>query len=165
LINAYIGLGSNLGNREANVRSAVTHLDSWDGVRVVALSSFYETEPVGPVQPDYINAVCAVKTTLSARQLLNALLTIEARHGRKRSIRWGPRTLDLDLLLYGDAVINERDLVVPHPHMHERRFVLEPLCEIAPDVVHPVFGLTVRRLKERLEGEQNGGDTHKRQDA
>ena len=162
MIDAYIGLGSNLGDREANVRSAVAHLDSWDGVRVVALSSLYETEPVGPVQPDYINAVCAVRTALSARQLLNALLTIEARHGRKRSIRWGPRTLDLDLLLYGDAVINERDLVVPHPHMHKRRFVLESLCEIAPDVVHPVFGLTVRQLKERLEGERDGGDTGKR---
>jgi len=162
LIYAYIGLGSNLGNREANVRSAVSHLDSWEGVRVVALSSLYETEPIGPVQPDYINAVCAVETTLSARQLLHALLTIEARHGRKRSIRWGPRTLDLDLLLYGDAVINEHDLVVPHPRMHKRRFVLEPLCEIAPDVVHPVFGLTIRQLKERLEREEDGGDTRKR---
>jgi len=156
---AFLALGSNLGDREANLKSAIEHLRLWHGISVLDVSSFHQTEPVGPPQPPFLNAACAVETTLSPRELLNAMLEIEARHGRERSMHWGPRTLDLDLLLYGDAVINEPDLTVPHPRMHERLFVLEPLCEIAPDVRHPVLNLTIRQLLQRLKEKKHGGYT------
>lgn len=122
------------------------------GVRVAQTSQIRETHPLGGPsgQGDFLNAVAGVVTSLDAVALLDVLQTIEDRFGRQRWERWGPRTLDLDLLLYDDAVIETERLVVPHPRMHERRFVLEPLCDIAPEAIHPVLRLTARELLERL---------------
>lgn len=133
MIDAYLGLGSNLGDREAMLRAAIAALEAAPGVRVTAISSLYETPPWGPVpQGPYLNACVALETTLSPRELLTLCLVIERDHGRERAIRWGPRTLDMDVLLYGDETINEEGLIVPHPRMSERAFVLVPLAEIAP---------------------------------
>jgi len=132
---AYLGLGSNLGDREAMLRAAIAALDATPGVRVTAVSSLYETPPWGPVpQGPYLNACVALDTTLSPRELLRLCLAIERDHGRERAVRWGPRTLDIDLLLYGDETIDEEGLMVPHPRMTERAFVLVPLAEIAPEL-------------------------------
>ncbi len=134
---AYIGLGANLGDREANLRTAIERLAELGPLRV---SSFRETDPVGVTeQPRFVNAVAELETDLSARDLLQLLLEIERKMGRDRSReeRWGPRTIDLDLLLYGDEVIDEPGLTVPHPRLAERRFVLEPLHELAPGLVLP----------------------------
>jgi len=141
---AHIGLGSNLGDREASLRSALEALGKTKGIRVVRVSAFRETAPVGgPPQPPYLNAAAEIETNLPPREILEKLLAIEKNLGRVRAERWGPRVIDLDLLLCEDAVINEPGLIVPHPRMHERRFVLEPLAEIAPDAVHPVLKRSV----------------------
>jgi 2-amino-4-hydroxy-6-hydroxymethyldihydropteridine diphosphokinase len=145
---AYIGLGSNLGDREANLRAALGRLAELGEVRA---SSFRETDPVGvPDQPMFLNAAAELSTGLPARELLDALLAIERDLGRDRSSerRWGPRTLDLDLLLYGDEVIEEPGLTVPHPRLAERQFVLEPLHEVAPGLVLP-DGRRIRDLLAR----------------
>jgi 2-amino-4-hydroxy-6-hydroxymethyldihydropteridine diphosphokinase len=144
---AAIAIGSNLGDRDANLRQAVAGLKRLGEVK--AVSSFYETEPVGYTeQPLFLNAAALVETELEPLPLLNALLEIERAAGRDRAISppKGPRTLDLELLLYGDCVISTATLSVPHPEMHARRFVLEPLAEIAPAWLHPVLGKTVREL-------------------
>jgi 2-amino-4-hydroxy-6-hydroxymethyldihydropteridine diphosphokinase len=140
---AYVGLGANLGDRERTVRAAVDALAAEDGVEVVvAVPTLRETEPVGVgQQPLYLNGVAELETTLTARELLDRLLAVEQRFGRIRvPSEHGPRTLDLDLLLYGDEVIDEPGLTVPHPRLHERRFVLEPLAELAPGLVVPGRG-------------------------
>jgi 2-amino-4-hydroxy-6-hydroxymethyldihydropteridine diphosphokinase len=139
---AYVGLGANLGHREATIRAAVEALGAEEGVEIVALSTLRETEPVGVgEQPLFLNGVVALDTTLSARELLDRLLEIEQRFGRVRTPgEHGPRTLDLDLLLYGDDAIDEPGLTLPHPRLHERRFVLEPLGELAPGLVVPGRG-------------------------
>ena len=139
---AYIGLGANLGDRERTLRAAVDVLAGEEGVEVVAVSTLRETEPVGVgEQPPYLNGVAALDTTLGARELLDRLLAVEQRFGRVRVPgEHGPRTLDLDLLLYGEEVIDEPELRVPHPRLHERRFVLEPLLELAPGLVVPGRG-------------------------
>jgi 2-amino-4-hydroxy-6-hydroxymethyldihydropteridine diphosphokinase len=140
---AYVGLGSNLGDREGTLLAAVEALRVEPGVEVVALSGLIETEPVGVLdQPRFVNAVVALDTTLPARDLLELLLEIERRFGRTREgvPAQGPRTLDLDLLLYGDDEIDEPGLQVPHPRMHERAFVLGPLAEIAPRLEIPSRG-------------------------
>jgi 2-amino-4-hydroxy-6-hydroxymethyldihydropteridine diphosphokinase len=129
-VRAYLGLGSNLGDRLAFLQSAVDGLAATDGVEVVAVSAVYETDPVGPEQPDYLNAVVAVDTTLPARELLGVGQGLEADAHRVRGERWGPRTLDVDVLVYGDARIDEPDLVVPHPRWRERDFVLAPLADL-----------------------------------
>jgi 2-amino-4-hydroxy-6-hydroxymethyldihydropteridine diphosphokinase len=140
---AYVGLGSNLGDREQTIRSAVASLDRTDGIAVVRVSTLRETEPWGPVpQPPFVNAVVAVETDLAPRALLGVLLDVERRLGRVRAAagRWGPRAIDLDLLLYGEEVVDEPGLAVPHPHLHERRFALEPLAELDPEALVPGHG-------------------------
>ena len=140
-VRAFIGLGANLGEPETQVRRAAAALAGIAGTRRVAVSSLYTSAPIGVgVQPDFVNAVAEVETELDARALLEALLALEARFGRKRESPGAARTLDLDLLLYGDRVIAEPGLVVPHPRMHERAFVLAPLTEIAPDIAIPGKG-------------------------
>ena len=139
---AYVGLGSNLGDREALLRASLVALESDPAIEVVAVSSFRETEPVGYLdQPRFLNAVAALETTLAPRALLERLLAIERGLGRVREgPRFGPRPIDLDLLLHGDAVVAEPRLTVPHPRLHERRFVLEPLAELAPALDVPGRG-------------------------
>ncbi len=139
---AYVGLGSNLGDRERLLRRAVELLDAADGVEVVAVSSLRETDPVGfAEQPRFLNAAAALETTLAPRALLDLLLALERELGRTRAgPRFGPRTIDLDLLLHGSAVVCEPGLTVPHPRLHERRFALEPLAELDPRLVVPGRG-------------------------
>ncbi len=132
---AFIGLGSNLDEPVEQLNRAIAALGRIPETRVHIVSSYYQSRPLGPQdQPDYINAVAHVVTGLSAEDLLKHLQQIEHQHGRVRSVHWGPRTLDLDLLLYGDQVINTPNLQVPHPEIHRRGFVLKPLSEIAPEV-------------------------------
>lgn len=139
---AFVGLGSNLGDRERTLRAALDLLGRRPEVRVRRVSSFRETAPVGYVdQPDFLNAAAEVDTTLGARELLDVLLGVERSLGRSRDgPRFGPRTIDLDLLLYGDAVVDEPGLTVPHPRLHERRFALEPLAELDPTLEVPGRG-------------------------
>ena len=151
---AYIGLGSNLGDREATLRAALRELDARDLVRVLRASSFHETEPVGgPPQGAFINAAAELATPLPPEGLLELLHEVEDDFGRQREVRWGPRTLDLDLLLYGDRVIDSPDLEVPHPRMHERQFVLAPLCELCPRRRHPRLGREMRELLRELQND------------
>jgi 2-amino-4-hydroxy-6-hydroxymethyldihydropteridine diphosphokinase len=140
---AYVGLGSNLGDRESTIRSAVAELGAAEGVEVVAVSTLIDTEPVGYVdQPRFLNGVAALETGRSARELLDLLLAVEGRFDRDRAAvpAQGPRTLDLDLLLYGDAEIDEPGLRIPHPRLHERGFVLGPLAELEPQLEVPGKG-------------------------
>ena len=147
----YVGLGSNLGEREAMIRLALDDLARLPETTLLRASSLYDTEPVGDVdQPNFLNAVAEIESGLAARRLLWNLQLIEKRLGRGRTRRWGPRTIDLDLLLYGDLVIEEPDLVVPHPEMLRRSFVLVPLVELDPMLVHPVTGETLLAHLTRL---------------
>lgn len=147
---AFVGLGSNLGDREAALGRAIELLRGADGVEVVAVSALRETDPVGVVeQPRFLNGVVEVRTSLSARELLAVLLAIEGALGRVRNgTRWGPRTIDLDLLLYGDEVVDEPGLRVPHPRLRERRFALEPLAELDPALDVPGLGRVADLLAE-----------------
>jgi 2-amino-4-hydroxy-6-hydroxymethyldihydropteridine diphosphokinase len=147
-VRAYVGLGSNLGDREATIRRAVELLDERPGIEIVAVSTLRETDPVGVEdQPRFLNGAAALEVDLTARGLLDELLAVERELGRDRSQeqRWGPRTIDLDLLLYGGETVDEPGLTVPHPRLAERQFVLEPLCELDPDVTLP-DGRAVRDL-------------------
>ncbi len=138
---AYVGLGANLGDREETLEQAVALLGAVPGAEVLALSTLHDTDPVGVVdQPRFLNGAAAVDTTLSARELLDGLLAIERTLGRERGERWGPRIVDLDLLLYGDEIVDEPGLHVPHPRLHERRFALEPLAELDPELEIPGRG-------------------------
>jgi 2-amino-4-hydroxy-6-hydroxymethyldihydropteridine diphosphokinase len=138
---AFVGLGANLGDPQSQVRRAIAALGELPRTRLLAASSLYRSAPVGVgEQPDFINAVAKVETALPARELLDELVTVESRFGRDRPFPGAPRTLDLDLLLYGDRLIDEPGLVVPHPRMHERAFVLLPLAEIAADISVPRRG-------------------------
>lgn len=150
---AYIGLGANLGDRDATIRRAVEALAHRDGIEVVAVSSLRETEPVDFVeQPRFLNGVVALETDLEPSDLLAALLAVEQKLGRTREgPRFGPRTIDLDLLVYGDAEVDEPGLTVPHPRLAERRFALEPLAELDPDLVVPGRG----RVEDLLRGLQS----------
>ena len=137
---AYVGLGSNLGGREATLREALTRLGEFDEIAVVAVSSFRETDPVGNVtQPRFVNAAAEIETSLGPRELLGCLLEVERSLGRDRSReeRWGPRTVDLDLLLYGEETVREAGLEIPHPRLAERAFVLAPLLELDPGLRLP----------------------------
>jgi len=151
---AYIGLGANLGDREATIRAALAELNDEDGIDVVAVSTLRETEPVGVgPQPLFLNGAAALETTLSPRALLELLLVVERELGRTRDgPRFGPRTIDLDLLLYGDETVDEPGLTVPHPRLHERVFALEPLAELDPGLAVPGSG----PLAALLTGLQSG---------
>lgn len=146
----HIGLGSNLGDREGNLLDALGALGRVDALEVVAVSSLYDTAPVGPPQGRYLNAVAELSCELSPAALLGVLQEIERDLGRERDVRWGPRVIDLDILFWGELVVAEPHLQVPHLLLHERRFALEPLSELAPDARHPVLGATVRELLGRL---------------
>src|SRR6516165_6138462 len=154
---AYIALGSNLGDRRALLDEAIARMRLQPGIEVISVSSHHETEPVGgPAgQGKYLNAVAHLRTTLTALPLLHALQAVETQLGRVRAERFGPRTIDLDLLLYGLEIVDIHepgcDLIVPHPRMHERLFVLAPLAEVEPLAVHPVLGSTVKDLLARLQ--------------
>jgi 2-amino-4-hydroxy-6-hydroxymethyldihydropteridine diphosphokinase len=147
----YIGLGSNEGDREAHLVAALTALARIDAVSVVACSSLYESAPVGPPQPRYLNAVVALAGDLPPQRLLVILKQIERDLGRTQAAeRWGPRPIDLDILLWDGAVVADPNLQVPHLELHKRRFALEPLSEVAPEVLHPVLGETVQELLRQL---------------
>jgi 2-amino-4-hydroxy-6-hydroxymethyldihydropteridine diphosphokinase len=148
---AYVGIGANLGPREETLRRAVELVGGADGVEVVAVSELRETDPVGVVdQPPFLNGAVSVETTRSPRALLDLLLEIERSLGRVRAERWGPRVVDLDLLVYGNGVVDEPGLRVPHPRLHERRFALEPLKDLNPELKIPGRG-TVSALLAALD--------------
>jgi 2-amino-4-hydroxy-6-hydroxymethyldihydropteridine diphosphokinase len=149
----YLSLGSNLGDRAENLQTAIAKLGEFG--TVVAVSSFYETEPVElTAQPWFLNCVAKFDTEKMPRQLISAILSLEQSMGRQRKQKKGPRTIDIDVLLFGSSIIEIPSLTVPHPRLHERRFVLEPLAEIAPEARHPVFKRTVRQLRDALPAGQ-----------
>jgi 2-amino-4-hydroxy-6-hydroxymethyldihydropteridine diphosphokinase len=152
-VTAYIALGSNLGDREGQIRKALKMLAETPGIQVGKVSSLLENPAVGSDEdaPPFLNSAAQLKTTLPAAALLDHLLDIERSLGRERRVRWEPRVIDLDLLLYGNDILSSsQDLIVPHPLMHERRFVLQPLAEIAPNVIHPTLQMTIGGLLESL---------------
>lgn len=156
-----LGLGSNIGDRQATIRAAIDALAATPGVTIRAISRLRETRPVGNIeQPHFLNAAVCLVTGLEPRCLLDVCLQIELRHGRARRERWGPRTLDIDVLLYGDRLIDEPGLHVPHPRMHERLFALVPAAEIAGDMKHPAYGISLDALLQRYSA--NSGE--RRQD-
>lgn len=145
-----IGIGSNLGNSVLNCEKALEGISDFSDIARV--SSFYETEPVGKEdQPSFINCVAEIDTELQPHELLGRLKAVERSLGRERIEKWGPRTIDLDIVFYGDRIIDDSELCIPHPEAHLRRFVLEPLREIAPGLMHPVLHLTVSDLLDRLK--------------
>ena len=153
---AFIGLGSNLGDRTATLRTAIQRLEALG--RITGISSLYETEPVGYLeQPAFLNAVVALNTELAPVDLLQALLGIERDLGRTRSFRNAPRTIDLDLLLVDDVTLETTDMTLPHPRLHERAFVLVPLVELVPEMVHPKSGQTIREMLRELPNRSDVG--------
>ena len=150
-VTVYIGLGSNIGNREENLSRAVDMLGNIAGIRVTRVSSYYNTSPVGYTeQPDFLNAVAELTTSLTAYELLWHCREIEKQLKRERVIHWGPRTIDLDLLLFGDLILEDELLTIPHPRMLEREFVLKPFNEIAPKIVHPICRKSINELYHEI---------------
>lgn len=156
-IKAFIGIGSNLGDKHKNIENAISILGSKNTTKVTAVSKMYLTKPVGYTdQEDFINGAIEIRTLLAPHQLLDFLLSIEKHLKRERTIHWGPRTIDLDILLYGNQLISDERLVVPHPRMHKRLFAVKPMCDIAPYILHPLLGKRMLELKEQLEKEHVG---------
>ncbi len=158
----FVGLGANIGDRERTIRRALAQLDKLPETELLRVSSLYDTDPIGVLeQPPFLNAVAELESGLAARELLWHLLLVERRLGRDGTRqRWGPRTIDLDLLLYGNDEIDEPDLIVPHPELHRRAFVLVPMAELAPDLLHPVIDRSVRELlheNDQLSGVRSLG--------
>ena len=152
---AYLSVGSNIGEKEQFLNNEVKKLDEDCNIKVTKVSKFIETEPYGNVEQDkFLNGCLEIRTLLTSDELLKKVNEIEQEEGRIRTLHWGPRTLDIDILLYDNEVVYTDDLKIPHPDMHNRMFVLEPLCEIAPFVIHPVLGKSVMRLKEKLMDKQ-----------
>ena len=147
---AWVALGSNLGERRGNLEAALKWLRATPGVEVEALSAFRESAPMGPPQPDYLNGALRLVTGLSPMELLSLLQGIEDAMGRVRGERWGPRTLDLDILFIEDLICDSDELTIPHPGIAERRFVLEPLCDLDPNFIHPVLDRSLSDLLEAL---------------
>ena len=145
----YIGLGSNLGDKRRNCMAAIHRIDQIPGCKVKRRSALYRTEPVGVNDQDwFVNSVAAANTDISPQDLLDSLLAIEANMGRMRKKKWEARIIDLDILLYGNEVVREKNLFIPHPLMHSRRFVLKPLVELAPGLRHPILGKSMTQLLE-----------------
>ena len=155
-VSAAIALGSNMGDSQEILAAAIATLDKTPGIILKANSHWYQTKAVGPPQPDYLNGCATIKTSMLPQVLLETLLAIEQKFGRVRQERWGPRTLDLDLLLYDDLIMDTPTLQIPHPRMRERAFVLVPLAEIAPDWVEPVSGCVIKDLLKEV----NCSDVH-----
>lgn len=150
---AYLSLGSNIGDREANLREAIPRLETLGSLR--SLSSIYETEPVEVTdQPWFLNCVVVVETTLTVEEMMARLLQIEKAMGRQRTRKKGPRRIDIDILLFDESILDSAEVTIPHPAMHERRFVMEPLAEIAPEARHPALGKTAAELLEALPAGQ-----------
>ena len=148
---SYIGIGSNLGSPLENCKKSIALLGEQPGIEVIACSSFFETEPVGPADQNwFLNAVAKIATDLEPLPLLEILLAIESDMGRIRNEKWGPRVIDLDLILFKDRVLKNSRLEIPHPLMAQRRFVLAPLAELAPDLIHPIEKKAVRQLLSEL---------------
>ena len=151
----YIGIGSNVGDREKNIREAVGKVDAPEDTRLVEVSKIYETEPVGYLdQNRFLNAVCKIQTLASPENLVSRLQEIEKLLKRERNIRWGPRTIDLDVLFYDDLVTDNEKIIIPHPRLHERLFVLKPLCDISPYLVHPILKERCYKIMESLESDE-----------
>jgi len=151
-VTAYLGLGSNLGDRFLLLREAVQMIKNSAGIKISMVSHVYESEPVGVThQPRFLNAVVEILTDLDEKELLKVCQKIENDLGRERKERWGPRNIDIDILIYDDLVSSTKELSIPHPFFHEREFVLRPMADIAPDLVHPVLDMSVSELLDGLE--------------
>ncbi len=148
----FLGIGSNLGNPKNNCGEAIDRISKIEGVRVLRTSSLYKSEPVGITdQPWFVNAAAEIRSHLSPEELFNGLKRVETAMGREAAPRWGPRIIDIDILLFDQDVIDEENLKIPHPELHKRRFVLMPLNELAPYAIHPAFGVSIKGLLERTE--------------
>lgn len=149
---SFLGIGSNLGNPENNCGEAIDRISKVEGIKVLRASSLYRTEPVGITdQPWFVNAAVEIRSHLSPGDLFNGLKSVERAMGRETALRWGPRIIDIDILLFDQEVIDEENLKIPHPELHKRRFVLLPLNELAPYAIHPAFGVSIKGLLERAE--------------
>lgn len=149
---AYIGVGSNIGNKEDNIKQAIEKINLSQLTRVTKIANMYVTKPVGYTdQDDFLNTALEVKTLLKPKELINLLLGIEKELKRERIIKWGPRTIDLDILLYDDLITDFEEAIIPHPRMHERNFVLKPLSDIAPYLIHPILNKRIYQLRDESE--------------
>ncbi|MBP2033919.1 dihydroneopterin aldolase/2-amino-4-hydroxy-6-hydroxymethyldihydropteridine diphosphokinase [Clostridium algifaecis] len=152
---AYIGIGSNIGNKSDNINKSIEIVNNSSYCKVVDVSSYYETKPVGYLDQDnFVNCAVKIKTLLTPEELISFLMKVEKNLKRERNIRWGPRTIDLDVLLYDDVISSSREVIIPHPRMHERLFVLKPLSEIAPYVIHPILRKRIIELYDEVSKKQ-----------
>ncbi len=150
-VTAYLGLGANLGDKQETIQQALLELDALPTIKVVAVSSLHQTVPVGITdQPDFLNGAAAIQTTLTPQELLAQVLQMEQRLGRVRTVRWGPRTIDIDILAFGDEIVSQPHLTIPHPRLEERAFALLPLAEIAPDLRLPGESETLQKKAARI---------------